>query len=353
MRSVWAWLGLSVAVACGNGAEPHPAAAPADDGGSSSTSGGKSSHAGSSSSSAGDAVGASSAQGGAGSEVDGGEANQGGADAEGGTGGTMHFEAAGAPPTAPPGVCKPDMSLGTEQAQNGVADKAALLAMTPDELSIAFTTGSAGTLALHVADRASAQAAFEEVAVTLPDDYDASSGATFSADGLALVLASSDHGSFGSLTRAKRGDAFEGEVDTTAFDKLNLLKPMTGQSMGWPLLSKDGKSLYYVSYMQSALVYQCVRDKDGVFDFGTPIDEFTLGGGKDKFKLLSGISADERAIFFFDQETKHATALFRSRDGAPFYDPVDFGARNGAVPNGDCTRVYSSNMTGVVVQPVK
>lgn len=352
MRSVWAWLGLSVAVAvaCGNGADDHPGSAPAG-GGTSNTNGGKQSHAGSSSANAGDGVGAGSAEGGAGSGVEGGAGNLGGADAEAGA--TMYFESAGAPPTFPPGVCAPDMSLGTEQAQSVGADNATLLAMTPDELSIAFTTGSADTLSLHVADRASAQAAFAEVGVTLPDDYEAASGATFTADGLALVLVSKDHGSLGSLTRSKRGDAFESDVDTTAFAKLNLLKPMSGESIGWPLLSKDGKTLYYVSYSTSALVTQCIRDKDGVFDFGTPIDEFTLGGAKNKFKLLSGISADERAIFFFDQDTKHAAALFRSRDGAPFYDPVDLGDRHGVVPNGDCTRVYSSNMSGVVVQPVQ
>jgi hypothetical protein len=142
-------------------------------------------------------------------------------------------------------------------------------------------------------------------------------------------------------------------VDTTAFAKLNLLKGMSGESIGWPLLSKSGKSLYYVSYTDSALVTQCILGQDGVFDFGTELRSSPLDGAKGKFKLLSGISADERAIFYFDQADKHTWALFRSRDGAPFYDPVDLGSRQGAMPNADCSRVYSSNMTGVVSQPVK
>jgi hypothetical protein len=339
MRSVW--LGLVVAVACGgNGGADHPGLPPVA-GGS-----GGGSHAGSSSAAG---EGAQTAEGGTGA-AEGGAA---GADAEAGAGARLVFESAGAPPTFPPGVCNPDMMLGTEQAQDvGVAD-VTLLAMTTDELSVAFTTGSADTLALHVADRASTEAAFTEVSVTLPVDYDAASGVTLSSDGLTLVLVSQDHASLGALSRAQRGDAFAGDIDTAAFDKLNSLKEITGDSLGWPLLSKDGKTLYYVSYAGSALVTECTAGQDGVFDFGTQIDEFTLGGSSGKFKLLSGLATDERAIFFYDQESKHSMALFRSHDGAPFYDPVDLGDRRGAAPNADCSRVYSSVSAGVVAQAIK
>jgi hypothetical protein len=350
MRSVW--LGLILAVACGGGNSDH--LPPAGGGGSNSNGGGRN-HAGSSGNdaAAGDDSqgGGDAAEGGAGSS-NGGSANVGG-DAEAGAG--IIYETAGAPAMTPPGVCRPEMSLAAEQAQNvGVSD-VTLLAMTNDELSVAFTTGSGNTLSLHVADRSSPKAAFAEASVTVPEDWDAGSGATFSANGLQLVLVSSDHGSFGALSRAKRGDAFEGEVDTTPFQKINSIKPMSGESVGWPVLSNDGKALYYVSYYGPSLPYQAVLGKDGIFDFGTVIegDEFILGGKAGEYKLFSGLAADQRALFYYDEVTEHTWAAFRSREGGPFYDEVDLGARRGAAPNTACSFVYSSVASGVVAQPVK
>ena len=349
MRSVW--LGVMVVLAaCGSGNADRPGLPPAA-GGSSDDTGGTESRAGNGSSGAGASSAAGDGTQGAEGGVGAGEGGVGGGNTSGGT--TPVLEMGGAPPVEPPGVCNPSMKLGNEQAQDvGVAD-ATLLSVTRDERTIAFTTGSGDLQVLHVADRDSSQSAFAEVTVTLPAGYDAKNGATLSRDGLQLVLVNSERSGFGALARAKRGDPFAGEADATAFDNINRLKPMTGKSVGWPLLSDDGKTLYYVSYSDSAYVMQCSRQDDGTFSNGTQIDEFTLGGPQGEHKLLSGLSADQRAIFFFDEKTQHAMALFRSRDGGPFYDPIDLGARRGAAPNADCTRVYSSVALGVVVQPVK
>jgi hypothetical protein len=46
-------------------------------------------------------------------------------------------------------------------------------------------------------------------------------------------------------------------------------------------------------------------------------------------------------------------ALFRSRPDAPFYEPIDLGARRGAAPNADCTRLYSSVDGELVAQDVE
>jgi hypothetical protein len=338
MRSVW--LGFVLVAACSGGGSGHHPAMPAE--GGSSTGGTRprpASSAGSSASDAG-AAGDSGSQGGA-------------ASAEGGAGDAgegIIFEMAGAPAVEVPGVCAPEMQLGTGQAQDvGIAD-ITLLAMTADELSVAFTTGSGAGLALHVADRASNKAAFAEAPVTLPDGFEAASGVSLSSDGRKLVLVMTDHSGFGELSRAARGDAFLGDPDLTAFAKINALKPMSGRSVGWPVLSHDGQDLYFVSYFGSALVNQSKRSQAGVFDIGTEIDEFTLGGESGAYKLLSGLSSDQRAIFYFDEADQHAWARFRSRDGAPFYDPVDLGARRGATPNQDCSRIYSSIADGLVAQ---
>lgn len=337
MRSVW--FGFVLAAACSGGGAGHHPAMPAE-GGSSSAGGTRARPAAGTASSEAGSAGESGAQGGAPSgEAGAGDAGQG-----------IVYEMAGAPPVEIPGVCAPSMSLGSAVAQDvGVAD-ITLLAMTGDELSVAFTTGTGAGLTLHVADRDSNKAAFEEAPVTLPDDFDAASGVSLSSDGRKLVLVMTDHSGFGELARAARGDAFLGDPDVSAFAKINALKPMSGRSVGWPVLSQDGQDLYFVSYFGGALVNQSKRAQSGVFDIGTEIDEFTLGGKEGEYKLLSGLSSDQRAIFFFDEASQHAMALFRSRDGAPFYDPLDLGARRGATPSQDCSRIYSSIASGLVAQ---
>ncbi len=307
MRS--AWLGLALAVACGGGGDDRAPAMP-DEGGAST--GGKKPAvtAGTTSGDAGDAgAGANTAQGGA---SDGGTG-------DGGTG--LVLQIGGAPEQAPPGVCVPEMKLSTDSAEQLGASAVTLLSITSDELSVAFTTGTAGSLVLHVADRASITDELVEVAVTLPEGFDAESGVSLSGDGHKLVVVMTDHSGFAELSRAARGDAFTAEGDFTAFARINALEPMSGHSVGWPVLSNDGKTLYFVSYFGQALVNQSERGKDGVFDIGTEIDPFTLGGADGEYKLLSGLSADQRAIFFFDEATQHAGALFRSAPAHPSTTP--------------------------------
>jgi hypothetical protein len=265
--------------------------------------------------------------------------------ANAGEGGEIIYEMGGAPPQSPPGVCDPMLKLGATQKVLLPRADVTLLSMTPDERSVAYTTGSADTLALHVADRASPQDSFVEVSATVPGGYEAASGASLSATGTELILVLKDHSGFGQLSRQKRGDDFSADADVTPFAKLNALKLTTGHSVGWPVLSQDGKSLYFVSYFGDALVNQSARAEPsatGVFDIGIEIDPFTLGGKAGEFKLLCGISADERAIFYFDQATGHAAALFRSRPGGPFYDPLDLGALTGVASSADCSHVYTS-----------
>jgi hypothetical protein len=337
MRTVW--FGFVLGVACSGGNDRnHPA--PASGG---SSAGGTHVTLPVGGSKTGDA-GAAGESGGLGGASSGGAADGGAPEM---------LETAGAPPEAPPGVCAPDMTFGVDVAEDVGAESPTLLSMTSDELCVAFTTGSGDSLTLHVADRASTQPDFAQATVTLPDGFEAASGVSLSADGLQLILVMSDHSGFGQLERAARGQVFQGEADVTAFAKLNALKPMSGRSLGWPVVSADGNSLYFVSYFGQALAVQSRRGQDGVFDIGTEIDEFTLGGPAGEYKLLNGLASDERAIFYFDQATNHAMALFRSRPDAPFYNPLDLGARRGVVPNADCTRLYSSIDGQVVVQASK
>jgi hypothetical protein len=332
MRSFWLALGL--VVACGGGEDERHPAAP-EQGGTSSKAG-------------------SGPRSGSASKPEAGQAGEaepeGGAQGEGGAAGEppIIYEMGGLPQNMP-GICDPLLELGEPQAQDVGVSGATLLAMSSDELSVAFTTGADDTLALHVADRASVDAGFGELTVGLPEGYQAAKGVALSGDGRKLVIVREDGSGFAELSRSGRGVAFGVEPDEARFAKINALRPMSGASVGWPVLSADGQALYFVSYFGQAHVRQCKLEA-GVFSIGQPIDEFTLGGEAGKYKLLSGISEDQRAIFFFDEATSHATALFRSAPDAPFYEPLDLGERQGAAPNKDCSRIYSSVGSGIVFQ---
>ena len=343
MRAVSISLALLLAVACGDSGS---GTAPSPDPGASGASGGD----------PGDGDNESGAGGGAAGETSGAPGSGGVAAGAGGEPGAQAgetYELAGAPSLPPLGACAPDLMLdenvSVDVSVPGGAE-ATLLSMTPDELSVAFSTGSDDELALYVADRDSADASFTPELVVVPSGYEAASGVALSSDGLRLLLVSHDHSAFGELSRSARRLPFDADPNTGPYAKLNALKPMSGRSLGWPVLSNDGQSLYFLSYFGQGLVNQSRLDQDGVFDFGKAIDEFTLGGQEGAYKLPSGISADERAIFVFDQATEHMLALFRSRPDAPFYDPLDLGERRGVAPNLDCSRLYSSDGGELVMQ---
>jgi hypothetical protein len=335
MRSLCLILGL--VVACEGGSDGRHPAAP-EQGGTSSAAG-------------------STARAGSAAKPDAGQAGEaellGGADGEGGAAGEppIIYEMGGLPQNMP-GVCDPEMKLGEPQAQDVGVSGATLLAMSSDELSVVFTTGADETLALHVGDRASVEADFSVQTVSLPVGYAASQGVALSGDARKLVVVRDDGSGFAELSRDARPGSFGDQPDETRFAKINGLRPMSGESVGWPVLSSDGQALYFVSYFGQARVKQSALEA-GEFSIGEPIDEFTLGGALGEHKLLSGISADQRAIFFFDQATSHAMALFRSRPDAPFYEPLDLGERQGATPNQDCSRIYSSTGSGIVFQSIE
>jgi hypothetical protein len=335
-----AWPVVSLLVACGvvacSGDDDRPAPAPDVEGGASS--GGSQSKSGSSS--VPDAGEEDPGSGGAES----GDAGHGGAGGDG-----LVYETAGAPAQAPAGACDPMMMPGDDQSQSVGVSGVKLLSMTPDERSAVVSTAGS----VHVADRSAADQPFSALEVTLPAGYSADTGVALSADGLKLILVSDDGSGFGELSRAARGQAFGAEADVTRFAAINGLKGTTGRSVGWPVLSSDEKELYYVSYFGQALVVQSSAGQGGAFAYGMEIDEFTLGGVEGEYKLLTGISSDQRAIFFFDEATGHSMALFRSRPNAPFYDPVDLGERDGVAPNASCSRLYSSVAGNLVFQALE
>lgn len=330
---------LALAISCGDGGDGKRApAAPGTQGGSSSTGGKKST--------------ATHGAGEAGDTGAGGDPESQGGSHGGGEGGASIVYEEDDPPMFEPGLCDPAMMPGDDEpVLLGLSD-ARLLAMTPDELSAVLTTADGGEPKLLVADRGAVSESFTETEVAIPTGFEAKSGVSLSSDGTRLVLVRQDHTGFGELVREARGEAFASEADETRFAFLNMLSSTTGRFFSWPLLAGDGETLYYVTTPAPSLV-EVSRTEEGVFKLGAPIDMYTLGGPEGEYKFLTGLSSDERAIFFHDEATGHAMALFRQYEDAPFYNPLDLGEREGVVPNADCTRLYSSSGGGLVFQTVE
>jgi hypothetical protein len=231
-------------------------------------------------------------------------------------------------------------------------DGVTLLAMTPDELSVAVTAPGPSGPRLWVADRDEPDEPFQPLEVALADGFSAAYGASLTSDGLGLIVVRADQDGLGEMTRSERGQPFEGQADQARFAAINDQKLTTGRTVGFPVVSADQRSLYFVRAFGPAVVVQSSLGKHG-FDQGVEIDEFTLGGDEGDHKLICGLASDQRAIFFVEQASGHSMALFRSRDDAPFYDALDLGERQGAVPNRDCSRVYSSVGGSLVFQRVR
>lgn len=243
-----------------------------------------------------------------------------------------------------PGACSETATWKNAASVDNVssAAKEKLLSITLDELDLAFTRDGA----LYRAHRDSASASFDApAAVTLPTGYDANSGVALSNDGLTLVLVSTDGNAFGSVSRADRNSDFGATVSIDAFNGLNERAIQTLEHFAAPVLSADGKMLIFSGFTPGsdglAVIYESELS-NGAWSMPTNLSALTdhATGTGTKRLLPSGLSSDERTLFYFDEGTGKEVARFRDRPDAPLYDSVDLAALSGAAPNAKCDRVY-------------
>jgi len=232
------------------------------------------------------------------------------------------------------------------------AAKESLLSVTPDELDLAFLRGGA----LYVAHRASAAGTFVIGAeLTLPAGWSAAHGATLSADGKRLILVSDpDQKQLGELTRANRSAAFSGEVDTSAFSAVNQDADFAGKRYASPAIAPTDDQLFFNSSFSDDVSTIVISSRTGTAPWGTPkeLSPGTFNGTSGKRRLPSGVSADARTLFYFNEESAREEARWRSSRSASsaLYDMLSLGARRGATPNSACNRLYSDADGDVVVE---
>lgn len=293
---------------------------------------------------------------GVGGDSDLGGANDGGGDAGdiGDAGSTALPEGgSGGRPLPGPSLCD-EMAAWTGSANvAGVSTAASetLLSITPDELDLAFLRDGA----LYVAHRAQASAAFSMLAtVVLPMGWSVSQGASLSADGKRLIVVASAQNRLGELTRAARDVQFDGTVDETAFGAVNQSATYTGKIYAAPVVSPgDGQLFYNSAFPDSdSTVVLSTRVTGGAWSAPVRLTPLLLDGAKGARRLPTGLSTDERTLFYFNEESMQEEARWRDTalPNAALYDIMSLGTRRGAIPNSACNRLYSGVDSDVVVE---
>ncbi len=253
-----------------------------------------------------------------------------------------------------PAVCSPTATWGSPTVVDAVSSAMAetLLSMTPDELDLAFVRASA----LYVAHRAVAGAAFNiGLPVPIPSGWSFAQGAALSADGKRLVLVSDpDQRKLGELTRTSRIGAFSSTIDETAFSRINQDATYTGRLYASPVVSAGDDQLFFNSSFPEAASTVVVSTRSGAAAWTPPmqLSDSVLDGGAGARRLPTGVSADARTLFYFNEESHVEEARFRdtSQTGSPLSDMLPLGMRRGATPNSGCDRLYSESNSDVVVE---
>jgi hypothetical protein len=328
-----------VAAACSSDANDHPAGV--SSGGSEQADGGR----GGASPSAGTAGRAGH------SSTDGGE----GGASSGGTGGEAGSVdiGTGQPPLSP-SACSETAKWSGASSVDPVSSAATetLLSVTADELDLAFLRGTA----LYVAHRSQADAAFNVGSpIAIPSGWSVVQGAGLSPDGKRLLLVSDpDQRKLGELTRASRDGVFAGNVDESAFAAVNQDAVYTGKLYAYPVVSPGDDQLFFNSTFPMGASTVVVSTRSGSDAWRAPVQLTSklLDGQSTTRRLPTGVSADARTLFYFNEGSMLEEARFRDTPSiqSPLYDMVSLGTRRGAAPNTACNRLYSSSTGDVVVE---
>lgn len=253
-----------------------------------------------------------------------------------------------APKDAPPALCSGMTWTDRAPLVATPADER-LGSVTPDGLAIATVVlrqGAGGGADILVATRASTSEPFPAPSAIVGGPW-ADARAALSADGLRLVAIDATRRRLVELARDSKSAPFAiGPSDT--FATLNAHAAMyvlEGEVYADPILSPNGLTLYYARFGTSATKTIHASHRAAVGDawsLGAPVDGDSLSSVGGKRKIPTGVSADERTIFFLDEATGRSGASTRAAQTCGFdaKGTVDLGDRLWATPNAACDALW-------------
>jgi Tol biopolymer transport system component len=150
-----------------------------------------------------------------------------------------------------PPICDPAKPFGTPVLVEGVASSAedASMRLSPDEKTAYFFSARSGTKLLYTANRASATAAFGNVAILANVNTDNQYNPAITADGLTLFFASYRAGGVGDndIYQATRSSLTGDFSQTRLAPNVN-----TSASEVQPYVTRDGTTMYFVRTIPGA-----------------------------------------------------------------------------------------------------
>jgi hypothetical protein len=253
------------------------------------------------------------------------------------------------PPPGPLCNTTPSWGAGVLLSISTSADDE-LDSVTPDELSIAWTSGTGSSAVVEYADRASTSDPFG-TPQTLAAGQFTTDRVALSQDGLRLVVVNADGQGFSELTRTSRlppGNTF-GAAGVGTYSNLDAAGELaSGQSYGDPVLSADDHAFYYSVYGAglTTTVYRTERlFPNDAWPAGAPVAAAAgLAAQGSLRRRPTGISSDEQTLFFWDEVMGMERAAWIDESTGSFDIFANLGTQSMAAPNTACTELYFSSM---------
>jgi hypothetical protein len=216
------------------------------------------------------------------------------------------------------------------------ADATIFSGITPDALTVAWTSTTGGTVTAWIADRASTAVAFGS-----PQALSSSFGAlafdrvSVSGDGLRVVGVRSDTTGFVAATRGARPGTFDTDdsAEFAVFDSPDA----AGSTYASPLLSPDNMLFVY-------LLTSSVSDDDLYLSANAgwvkqkAQTQPQLARDNGQQRRPTGMTQDELTLFYWDEVSGTEMVAY----GAPFSEFGSLGNWQNAAPTGNCSAIYFS-----------
>jgi hypothetical protein len=228
-----------------------------------------------------------------------------------------------------------------------------LIAVTPDELTIAWYSASGAAGSYYVADRTSASAAFGT-----PRSLSVENVIALSPNGLRLVAVSQPHDEFVELERATRTDAF-GTPSPGAFSAINAALAASSELVGGGVIAPDDLTFYYTVLADQGIEYPLfvsTRSGSEPWPVGQAVESCEFRAQGALTRLPTAVSSDGLTLFYFDSVRGTSRAAWRATESGPFVWFRDLGEIARAQPNLACDRLYYSAFaddSGIFVAPAE